>query len=392
MKRFALSMVSVLALAGLAAAESAPLSEDIFPLQPKHVHGSSIVELPNGDYLACWFQGSGERSANDVVVNGARLKKGQKEWSPMFLMADTPNLPDCNPVLYLDTKERLWLFWVAVMANEWETSLLKYRRADKYLKDGAPAWNWQDVIVLDPGEDFPKIMKEQLKEAGIDTEMWAAYAKPYEEVLVDAAKDKLKRQVGWMTRIHPLTLPCGRILLPLYSDGFNACLMAVSDDTGDTWRASKPICGGAPIQPSIVRKKDGSISAFMRDSGGRPGRVQTSTSTDAGLTWSTSKDIEIANPGSSLEVIALQSGAWLMIANDNEKGRHELSALLSEDEGATWKWKRAVEPNGYGKSFAYPSVIQARNGQIHLTYSVSGEQGATIRHTAITEDWVKEGK
>ncbi len=38
----------------------------IFPLQGQHVHGSSIVELPNGDLLSCWFQGSGERSANDV--------------------------------------------------------------------------------------------------------------------------------------------------------------------------------------------------------------------------------------------------------------------------------------------------------------------------------------
>ena len=36
----------------------------IFPLQDQHVHGSSIVELPNGDLLSCWFQGSGERKAN----------------------------------------------------------------------------------------------------------------------------------------------------------------------------------------------------------------------------------------------------------------------------------------------------------------------------------------
>ena len=49
---------------GLAADE--PRSELIFPLQGKHVHSSSIVELPNGDFLTCWFQGSGERRANDV--------------------------------------------------------------------------------------------------------------------------------------------------------------------------------------------------------------------------------------------------------------------------------------------------------------------------------------
>ena len=50
----------------------------IFPMQPQHTHGSSIVTLPNGDILAAWFQGSGERTADDVKIMGARLKKGSQ--------------------------------------------------------------------------------------------------------------------------------------------------------------------------------------------------------------------------------------------------------------------------------------------------------------------------
>ena len=42
----------------------------IFPFQNKHVHASSIIENPNGDLLACWFYGSGERTANDVLIQG----------------------------------------------------------------------------------------------------------------------------------------------------------------------------------------------------------------------------------------------------------------------------------------------------------------------------------
>ncbi len=377
---------------GAAVAEPVFLSKDIFPLQAKHVHGSSIVQTPNGDFLACWFQGSGERSANDVAVNGARLAKGKSEWSPVFPMADTPGFPDCNPVLYVDRQERLWMFWVTVMANQWESSLLKYRRADHYQKSGPPEWSWQDVIMLEPGEAFAETMKAQLKEAKINTEMWAGYAQPYEEIIVAAAGDKLKRQIGWMTRIHPYTLPSGRILLPLYSDGFNACLMALSDDTGATWRASKPICGQAPIQPTIVRKKTGGLTAFFRDSGGVPHRVQVASSSDDGENWTVSKDTEIPNPGSSLEVIELKDGAWLMVANDTEDSRGRLTALLSDDEGATWKWKRQIEPSGYGDSFAYPSVILGRDGLVHMTYSVAGKQGATIRSTVINEEWMKAGQ
>ena len=63
---------------------------EIFPLVRQHVHGSTIVELPNGDVLAAWFQGSGERQADDVAIMGARLRAGEQRWSKPFVMADVP--------------------------------------------------------------------------------------------------------------------------------------------------------------------------------------------------------------------------------------------------------------------------------------------------------------
>ena len=82
---------------------------EIFPLVSQHVHGSTIVELPNGDLLTAWFQGSGERWADDVAIMGARLKAGRDEWSKPFVMADVPGFPDINPILFLDSDKRLWL-------------------------------------------------------------------------------------------------------------------------------------------------------------------------------------------------------------------------------------------------------------------------------------------
>ena len=134
------SLLTLGVLALSATASAAPLFqvESIFPLQDKHVHSSSIIECPNGDLLACWFHGSGERTANDVVVQGARKRKGADAWGPVFVMADTQDLPDCNPVLFIDRNERLWMFWLAVQANRWQCSLLKYRYADDYQNDGPP--------------------------------------------------------------------------------------------------------------------------------------------------------------------------------------------------------------------------------------------------------------
>ena len=53
------------------------------------------------------------------------------------------------------------------------------------------------------------------------------------------AADLLYQRLGWMPRVHPLVLPSGRWILPLYSDTFNCSIMAISDDRGETWTASR---------------------------------------------------------------------------------------------------------------------------------------------------------
>lgn len=364
----------------------------IFPLQSQHVHSSSIVELPNGDLLTCWFQGSGERKANDVVVNGSRLRKGQKNWSKPFLMADIPGQPDCNPMMFLNKNNKLFLVWIVVQANRWETSVLKVKTSTDYKKKGAPKWEWQDNILLKPGEEFAKRVEEQFKEFGRDDLAWAEYALPYEEMLIEAAKDPKKRETGWMTRTHPIILKKGKILLPLYSDGFNFGLIAISNDDGKTWKPSLPIVGRGLNQPSLIVRNDGSIDAYMRDDGDEPGKIIVSHSKDEGYSWTYGQKSEIPNPGASIEVIQLKSGNWLMVYNDVDDGRYSLSVAISDDEGKSWKWKRNLE-NIKGASFSYPSVIQVKNETIHVTYSYFSEEGKkAIKHVSFMENWILKGK
>lgn len=389
MKLHYLTLLGVCLFPTLALAAPQFNVEPIFPPQEKHVHSSSMVECPNGDLLVAWFHGTGERTANDVVIQGARKKKGADTWSAPFLMADTPDLPDCNPVLFIDAKERLWLFWIPVVANGWQHGLLKYRRAEDYQGDGAPNWSWQDVIILDPGEGFPDALKAGFATLEAKEGCWAEYALPYEEYLAEAAADMVKRTKGWMTRNHPTVLPSGRILLPLYSDGFNLSLIGISDDLGESWRASGPIVGYGPTQPTIVRRKDGGLVAYLRDEGNAPQRVQYATSSDNGETWSPSMDLDIPNPSSSLEVLVLQDGRWLMLCNDLEEGRHRLVVKLSSDEGATWSTTRQVEPaDSDANSFEYPSILQSRDGLCHLSYTRKNSAGNTIAHCVLNVDWL----
>jgi len=379
----------------IAAINANPLFKEysIFPIQNKHVHGSSIIELPNGDLLSCWFHGSGERKANDVQIKGSRLKKGSNKWGDVFDMADTPSLPDCNPVLWIDKNDKLWLFWIAVRANQWENSMLRYRTSINYLNKEIPTWNWQDNIILQPGEKFRETIELAFKQY-VDEPMWAEYALPYSKLIIEASKDPEKRQKGWMTRIHPISLKSGRVLLPLYSDGYNISIVAISDDNGKHWKASNPIVGLGPIQPSLVQKQNGHIVAYMRDSGDDPKRILKSVSKDNGETWSFAIDTKIPNPSSSIEVLQLKNGNWIMACNDTESSRSQMAILLSFNEGKSWEVKKYIGKYEYnsGITLAYPSLIQSSDRLIHLTYSLKDKKGKTIQHAVFNEDWIKNNK
>lgn len=140
-------------------------SELIFPLEGWHNHSSCIVETPNGDLLVCWFHGSGERTADDVRIEGARKRKRAKNWSPRFTMADTPDYPDTNCTMFIDPRGRLWLLWPTILANRWETALLKYRIASDYRRDGPPRWKVSEVLHVTPGPQFAAAVSNYAQKA-----------------------------------------------------------------------------------------------------------------------------------------------------------------------------------------------------------------------------------
>ncbi len=396
-----LILLPLLLLPGAAARGEEPFfsAELIFPLEHWHNHASSLVELPNGDIFAVWYHGSGERRADDVMIEAARLPRGAKKWNPRFTIADVPDFPDCNPAVFLDRSERLWLIWPTIIANRWETALLNVRVATGLAAlDGPPRWDVSENLLFQtPGfeEKVRRTVEPLLAEAEPGSR-----AETYLKAALEHAADKYFRRMGWMPRAHPVQLPSGRILVPLYSDGFSFSLIAITDDGGRTWTASEPLVGWGSIQPTIARTGDGKLVAYMRDNGPPPKRMHISVSEDNGESWSEVVDSELPNPGAGTEVINLRGGEWLMIYNDTERGRHSLAVSLSGDEGRTWEWTRHLElddrSEGAG-AFHYPSIIQARDGTLHATYSYflnhlpADADRKAIKHAHFNVAWVKEG-
>ena len=377
------------------AAPNAPLYESqlIFPPEDFHNHSSSIVETPAGDLIACWFHGHGERKDDSLVILGSRKKRGQEHWSPPFLMADNPGLPDQNCTLFIDNDGRLWMFWISSIDNLVRSYFLKYRTSTDFEGDAAPRWTWQDAIFCLPADAeqaFTEGLTKRVAEIHAATELTperkAHYLSRTDDIRA-VVSDKLFQRLGWMPRQPPIMLDENRMMLGLYSDTFNCAMFAFTEDAGQTWEFSRPLTQRG-IQPSTVRKKNGNLVAFMRDSP----VVRRAESSDGGLNW-TEVPIDILNSGSSVAALALDSGTWILAVNDVADGRHVLTLYLSDDEGATWPVKRALEnlkPDmGSGH---YPTLIQAADGTIHCTYTHEDKEkfsGKTIKHVRINEAWIR---
>ncbi len=370
-------------------ARAAPPSfkaELVFPLHPQHNHAPGIVEFPNGDLFVSWYRGSGERSADDVAVYGARLRKGATQWTDAVLLVDNRGFPDGNTALFIDGEKRLWLFWPIVLANTWQSCITNYRTSVDYEGHGAPKWDWQGTLWMKP-MNFKEEMYKGLEHRRSLSESTPRFQRHIER-LKPLIEDKLSSRLGWQPRCKPTVLPSDRILMPLYSDTYSVSVMAISDDGGRNWYAGRPLAGFGNIQPAVLRRGDGTLVAYMREAGSLD-RIRVAESGDDGISWGPVGVSELPNPGSGLDGVRLANGHWLLVYNDTTSGRRSLAVSLSDDEGKTWKWTRHLEHHESG-SYHYPAVIQGRDGTIHVVYSYFVAGGKSMKHAAFREAWVVE--
>lgn len=361
-------------------------TELIFPLHDKHNHAPGIVECPNGDLFVSWYRGSGERTADDVAVYGAWRAKREATWGEPFVLADTPGFPDCNTALFIDDRQRLWLFYPTILAHNWESCLTNFKVASQFARPDAPKWDREAMILLKP-DDFGEAARKQLDaDLGLIKLVLTDKLKKELEEVREKLGSKLYQRLGWQPRCKPTQLPSGRMLLPLYSDTFSLSMMAISDDRGRSWRAGQPTLGFGAIQPTVLRRDDGTLLAYMRENGPRR-RVRVAESKDDGETWGKIGDSELPNPGSGLDGVRLANGHWVLVYNDTVTGRNRLAVSLSTDEGRSWQHTRHLEDEQQGQ-YHYPAITQAKDGTLYVVYSYFVEQGKSMKHAAFNEAWI----
>ncbi len=371
-----------------------------------HVHASAIVQCPNGDFRAVWYENGPELpksryyTANqdkhdNVRVGGSRLAKGAEDWDAPFVMSDTFGTADNNPTVVVDADGKLWLFYSTMLGAPqwtWSSSLLQYKVSSNYAKPGPPIWEQSGLVIPRPLglKEVVDEAREKLESPEVKKQYGKAAARysKYLAQLQKDANDTMKQRMGWMPRAHPLIRRDGTLIVPLSNENFEIPMMAMTNDGGKTWIYSDPVPDVGMIQPSLVELPDGTLQAYFRNGDPRH-RIKRSVSQDGGMTWSEPELTDLLHPGGGIEAILLDNGHLAMVYNNKEeKPRDKLAVSISDDFGKTWKWTRQLEDEPGGR-FDYPSIIQAADGMLHVTYSYHLR---TIKHVQFNEEWVRESR
>ena len=160
--------------------------------------------------------------------------------------------------------------------------------------------------------------------------------------------------------------------------------------------------GGADVEKRsfdehmILELSDGRLAMYVRTEYG----IGVSYSFDCGKTWTKGKDSGLSGPSSRFYIGRLPSGRVLFINNADDKERINLTAFLSEDDGATWKYELLLDER---ENVSYPDVAVGDDGYIYITYD--RDRGALkksldeayaaareILYAKVTEEDIIQGK
>lgn len=348
--------------------------ESLLPNQYDSVHAADLLELENGDLLACWFAGSNEGNA-DISIAVSRLKAGESTWSKDEIVSDDPSRSEQNPSLFQAPNGEIWLMYTAQVSRTPENN---------------PTWNLQYTA---------EIRRKISKDNGCT---WG----PAETMF---------SRPGSFCRQKIQILSSGRwvfgnwICFPDETrNGSDITVVQISEDQGKTWREVEIPHSAGRVHANLIETAPGKLTALFRSR--FADNIYIAYSEDNGDTWSSPVPTCLPNNNSSISAIKLQSGSLAIIYNpvkyndDTEKTvwpdqRCPVAFAISDDGGKTWPYKRIVE---FGEGFAgefndinnrryeYPVMMQSKDGKIHAAYSYGNR--SCMKYVCVDEAWIRGEK
>lgn len=318
------------------------------------VHASSLTQRSDGKLMAVWFAGS-EEGARDVTISGTIIDPYSHTVSPPRIIS-TPTQTEAdtwryirklgNPVIHQLPDGRLMLVYVSVSFGGWAASSLNIR----FSSDLGKTWTPAKKLVTSPSLNISTLVK------GV-----------------------------------PIQFQNGDIGLPVYHEFFGKFGELLILDTAGNVRDKRRISWGREaIQPVLAPLDENRAIALLRDSGEQDKRIQFTQTADAGGSWQPLKALSLANPNAAVAVTALNDQEMLVVFNNHEEERYDLSMAYSADSGENWRviHRFEYEPvasEGVKNKFSYPYIIRNRQGDFHLLYTWRKQR---IKYIHFNKTWL----
>ncbi len=301
--------------------------EDIFESAPfASCHASTVVELRDGEVLAAWFGGTKEGNPDTAIWISRRTAAG---WSAPSVAIKEPKTAMFNPVLFYTADEKLWLYY------KFGPNPMSWSAGRMWSADDGKTWSNPEHLpagLLGPIRAKPLVLEDGTIVAGSSVESYGSWA-------------------AWIER---------------------------SADGGKSWRKIGPITApenGGIIQPSVISLGGDKLRLYAR-SKEQVGKICIAESNDLGLNWTQARTIDLPNPNSGIDALAMKDGRVALVYNHSTRERTPLNLSVSRD-GLHFTMFRTLESEP--GEFSYPAMIQARNGDLLITYTWKRERIRFVR-------------
>jgi predicted neuraminidase len=325
---------------------AAPAGEETLPVVAPFSHSVNLAELADGRLAAVWFAGSKEAVGDVAIWMSVREEAG---WSAPWKIA-TPATTAAgtgafvghlgNPALAA-SGGRLHLFYVSVGYGGWAASSLNHSFSD----DSGLTWSAPRKLATSPFFN-----------------------------------------ISTLARATPLPLRDGGFGLPVYHEmiGKHAEWLRLSAD-GEILAKKRLPSSRPALQPSVAALDATHALAILRDSGDGPGELMAAATDDGGESWRALPNLPIVNEDSFAALLRLRDGRLLLAANPAPGKKRNPLVLFVSSTGEEWKVLCTVARSSSGDDdFAYPSLLQSRDGLVHLAYARNYQ---VLVHRAFTADF-----
>lgn len=322
------------------------------------LHGATLASIPSeGKLLSCWYAGSREMGT-DVQIYCSHSSDKEIKWSTPWIAvkAGERHTGDFlksksigNPVLFQDDEAKVtYLFFGTVTLGGWRGVRTFYRIS----KDAGRTWS----------ESIP-----------------VNGSFPGDSIALG--------RIGKFVRIKPILVSKNEFLLPMYFEWDEKRSFSCSFKRNSKGLFIETDCSAMPgaesLQPSLVVLGN-QVHAYTRS---KNKFVQHSVLDLNSKTWTPLKNLDIANPDSSIDTAVTDQQGVILVGNILPNGRNQLDLLYSTD-GIQFKKIYSFESNKEPSAeYSYPALIKTADGNYHLAFTY---QRKAIKHFHFDQAWLNE--